>query len=106
ILRRIDLARFQDATVVDLGCGSVNPLAFSFLLLMLGARRGVAIDLEPIQDVAIATKALPAAAAWLLIEPERILGRLAIAPERILANLEGFDLSKLAAGDPAGLDAG
>jgi len=93
--------------VVDLGCGALNPFAFSFLLLMLGAERAYAIDLEPIQNIEIAARALSTAAMWLLLEPKRILGRLpGVAAEDMLANLRGFQLPLLAAGDPAGIAPG
>ena len=97
----------KGATVVDLGCGALNPFAFSFLLLMLGAERAYAIDLEPIQNIEIAARALATTAGWLLLEPRRILGRLAsIAAEDVLANLKGFQLPLLASGDPAGIAPG
>ena len=103
ILGWTPVAALKDATIVDLGCGSLNPFAFSFLLLMLGAKRAYAIDIEPIQNSEIATRALATAAAWLLLEPQRVLDRADIAPEDVLANLRGFQLPLLAAGDPAGI---
>jgi SAM-dependent methyltransferase len=106
ILRRLKPADLKGATVVDLGCGSVNPFAFSFLLLMLGAARAHAIDLEPIQNLEIATKALATAAGWFLLDSSRILGADCISPEDVLGNLNGFQLPLLATGDPAGIAPG
>jgi SAM-dependent methyltransferase len=94
----------QGATIVDLGCGALNPFTFSFLLLMLGAERAYAIDVEPVQNVEIAVRALATAAGWLLLEPKRILGRRAdMVTEDLFSNLNGFQLPLLAAGDPAGI---
>lgn len=103
IIGRMPPAEFRGATVVDLGCGSLNPFGFSFLLLLLGAQRAYAIDLDTIQDVGVAVRALAAAASWLLLDPTRVLGTETIAPEEVLRNLRGFQLPLLAAGDPAGI---
>jgi SAM-dependent methyltransferase len=103
IVARMKDAELNGATIVDLGCGSLNPFAFSFVLLMLGAERAYAIDIEPIQNTETATRALATAAAWLLVEPQRILDRSNIAPADVLKNLYGFQLPLLAAGDPAGI---
>lgn len=96
-------AELRGATVVDLGCGSLNPFVFSFLLLMLGAKRAYAVDLEPIQDMTAAVRALATAASWLLIDPKRVLGSDAIRPGEVLEHLEGFRLPLLVAGDRDGL---
>lgn len=103
ILAVIPRSAVRGATVVDLGCGSLNPFAFSFFFLMLGSQRAYAIDIDPVQDIARAVKALATCASWLLVDSKRILDPDIIAPEEVLRNLRGFDLPKLAAGDPAGL---
>jgi SAM-dependent methyltransferase len=103
ILARVKRNSLRGATIVDLGCGSVNPYTFSFLLLMLGAERAYAIDLEPIQDVPIATRALSTAAGWLLTDPAQVLGGETISPADVLANLHGFQLPLLEAGNPDGI---
>jgi SAM-dependent methyltransferase len=105
ILATIPRSRIQGATVVDLGCGSLNPFAFSFFFLMLGAERAYAIDVDPVQDMRRAVKALSECAGWFLIDSRRILDPDHVRPEAVLGNLRGFDLPKLAAGDPAGLAA-
>ena len=81
-------------------------MTFPFLLLLLGAERAYAISDEPIQGARAATAALATAAAWLLVEPQRVLEHLRLAPEVIVEHLNGFDLSLLAAGDPAGIAPG
>ncbi len=103
ILATVPRSHLQGATVVDLGCGSLNPFAFSFLFLMLGAERAYAIDIDPVQDMGLAVKALATCASWFLIDSKRILDPDQIPPEEVLKNLRGFDLPKLAAGDPTGL---
>lgn len=103
IFAELRITDLHGATVVDLGCGALNPFAFSFLLLMLGAERAYAIDLEPIQNIEVAARALATTAGWLLLEPARILGgHASITAEDVLRNLKGFQLPLLAAGDPAG----
>jgi SAM-dependent methyltransferase len=71
---------FHDATVVDLGCGSLNPFSFGFLCLLLGARRAYAVDLEPVQDERRAVRALTHVAGWLLTDARGLIGR-AVDPE-------------------------
>lgn len=105
ILATLNLSKLQGATIVDLGCGSVNPFTFSFLLLMLGAERAYAVDLEPIQDLGMATRALATAAGWMLLNPKQVLGADITTPIDVLGNLHDFELPLLADGDPAGVAA-
>ncbi|HET6203094.1 MAG TPA: methyltransferase domain-containing protein [Planctomycetota bacterium] len=104
VLAVLPRSRFAGATVVDLGCGSVNPFAFTFLLLSIGAERAYGVDIDPIQDWPRAAKALATCAAWMLVASRRLLDPDRVPPEEVLRNLRGFDLSKLGAGDPAGID--
>jgi SAM-dependent methyltransferase len=92
------------ATIVDLGCGGHNPYGVLFLFLMLGATRGIAIDLDDIQDTRRATRALADLAGILLVNPHEILGDYPVSREQMLRNIASFDLVKLQAGDPAGID--
>jgi SAM-dependent methyltransferase len=94
----------QNATYVELGCGSLNPFGTLFLFLMLGARRGVAVDLDPIQDEKAALSALADLVAFMLIDPHRILADYPIARQSILDNIASFDLAKLGSGDHDGVD--
>jgi SAM-dependent methyltransferase len=94
----------EGATVLDLGCGSLNPLGFLFLLLMLGARRGIAVDLETIHDWPRATTALGSLASAMLVAPQRVIGDRPIQAAQMLHNISSFDLAKLAAGDRTGID--
>ena len=97
-------ADLDGATVVDLGCGSMNPFGFLFPLLMLGARRGVAIDLDEVEDWTRATTALADIAAEALLAPECLFGTRAIPRERMLRNVDTFDFQKLRSGDLEGVD--
>ena len=105
VLDVVPLQTLQGATIVDLGSGSLNPLAFGFVFLALGARRAYSIDLEPVQDAQRAIRALADAAAWLLIDGTFVVGEHAPGPEDVLRNLHGFHLPSLQAGDEAGLAA-
>jgi SAM-dependent methyltransferase len=105
IVERLKPGELNGGTIVDLGCGSLNPFVFSFLFLMLGAQRAFAIDIEPIQDLKVAVRAMATAAAWMLLDSTRILGPPGIAPEAVLKNLQGFQLPLLATGDAAGMPA-
>jgi SAM-dependent methyltransferase len=89
---------------VDVGCGPWNPWGTSFLLLMLGARRCYAFDLERIADQARAARGLADLAASMLLDPRTIVGDYPITADQMLRNLRGFDVAKLKAGDPSGLD--
>jgi SAM-dependent methyltransferase len=93
-----------EATVLDLGCGGVNPGAFLFVLLALGARRGFAVDLDHLHDERLSVRALADVAATMLIDPASIVGAVPIDPHQVLRNLASFDLAKLQRGDLAGLD--
>ncbi len=103
ILSRLRPGELKGGTVVDLGCGSLNPFTFSFLLLAIGAERAHAVDIEPIQNLKVATQALATAASWMLLDSAKILGAASVEPAAVLDNLQGFQLPLLAAGNPKGL---
>jgi len=92
-----------DATYVDLGCGATNPLGASFLFLAAGARRAIAIDADPPEDSGEALRLLADLAALLFVDPGAIVGEQPLTLASLLANLQGFDLAKLRAGDQRGL---
>jgi hypothetical protein len=91
-------------TIVELGSGSINPYGFLFLFLMLGAHRGIAVDLDEIQDIPKALKFLAALTARMLIDPREVIGDYPINREEVMRNIATFDLAKLHRGDPLGLD--
>lgn len=94
-----------DKVWVEVGCGSTNPAGVLFLFLMLGARRGIAIDLDRVQEPGAAVEALADLAAMMLVDPASIVGDHPIDRAQLLANLQGFDLGKLRRGDLAGVAA-
>lgn len=95
----------KDATWVELGCGSVNPWSFSFLLLALGAKQVIPIDLDPVGDPKSACLTLSEVAKVILTNPESIIGwhSAEFTPNVILNNLNGFDLEKLSKGFLSGI---
>lgn len=93
---------FQGACHVDIGCGSVNPLARMFTHLMLGARRIVGIDLDMPTALEESARNLARLASAAILDPSRLYGDFPITSKDVLANLEGFDLAKLQRGDPSG----
>jgi SAM-dependent methyltransferase len=103
ILDRVSVTDLAGAVVVDLGSGSLNPLVFGFVFLMLGVERAYSIDLEPIQNAERAVRALATAAGWLLVDGSAVAGEHAIPPTAVLEHLRGFDLAKLSDGDAAGI---
>lgn len=94
----------KDTTWVEIGSGSLNPAAFLFLILMLGAKRCIAVDPDPIQNPKLAWKALADLAGLLLIDPKCILELEECDPHEMLKNIASFDLPKLRTGDGAGID--
>ena len=92
------------ATIVELGCGSINPFGLLFLFLMVGARRCIAVDLDDIQDISRAVKAAAECAGMMLVDPKQLVGDYPITREQVLQNIASFDLAKLHAGDSSGID--
>jgi SAM-dependent methyltransferase len=91
-------------TVVELGCGSLNPLSLLLLYVLAGARRGIGVDLDPVQDVQLATRALCRTASYMLLDPRLVVGDYPVSREQAAAYARPLDFMKLLAGDPGGLD--
>ncbi|MCK5941056.1 MAG: methyltransferase domain-containing protein [Planctomycetes bacterium] len=97
-----DFPELANAVCIDFGCGGLNPCGPLFTLLLAGARRGIAIDLDQIQSPTCAAKALHtmvSAAVTGTTQP-RIPGDA----QTILDRVASFDLRKLAQGDHSGMD--
>lgn len=94
----------KDAVHVDIGCGSVNPMARLFTHLMLGARRVVGVDLDIPTALDESARNLARLAGAAILDPSRIYADYPITPQQVLANLAGFDLAKLQKGEPTGAD--
>lgn len=96
----------RGSTFLEVGCGSLNPMASLSAFVFLGAKRAIGIDLDPPQNPELAARAVARCAAWMLIEPRLITGDLAVPREEIARNIAEtkLDLGKLWAGDPSGID--
>jgi SAM-dependent methyltransferase len=97
--------QFKGASILELGSGSHNPLNLLFVFVMLGAARGVAVDLEPIQDPSRAFRAMGRSAEAILGDPRRVVGDYPVNRAEIEENLTDFDLQKLRNGSGDGIDA-
>ena len=94
----------KGALHLDIGCGPVNPYGRMFTHLMAGVGRAACLDLDPIHDEARAAHALARLAAAVVLDPSRVFGGIQLSPRQVLANIEDFDLAKLAKGDPSGIN--
>lgn len=94
----------EGATFVDLGCGGVNPLGLLMVFLALGAKRGIGVDLDEVQDQGKAVMALADVAAHMILDSGSIAWDRPIAREQVLKNLASFDLAKLRRGEVDGVD--
>ncbi len=94
----------QGKTIVELGCGGLNPLSRLFVFLMLGAERVIGVDLDVVKDERYAAIALARTAAWMLTNPTTLLAEGAPTPDVVIQRLRGIDLAKLSRGDLSGLD--
>lgn len=90
---------FQGITVVELGCGGLNPLSQLLVFVMLGAKRAIGVDFDAIHDERCAALALSRTAAWMLTDPYSIVGGYAPRHSEMIKNLGGIDLPALAKGD-------
>jgi SAM-dependent methyltransferase len=97
-----NLRELEGATCLDFGCGGLNPLGGMLGLLLAGARRGLAIDLDEVASPVCAVRALYTliSAALTGTTPTPIPG----TRDDLAARIASFDLGLLAVGDPAGID--
>lgn len=101
-----DAVPVEGMTVAELGCGSLHPLGVVFQFVLLGARTGIGIDLDPPQAMNVSARALAHAAALALMDPGMLFDFVpALTRESILHNLAGIDLQRLWHGDIAGAGA-
>jgi hypothetical protein len=61
-----------------------KPIRAAVLFLMLGAKRGIAVDLDSIQDRERALKALADCAAMMLVDPRGLVGDYPIERAKVL----------------------
>jgi SAM-dependent methyltransferase len=88
----------KEATYVDVGCGSVNPYGLSFMYLMLGAHRGICIDLDPAQNLPQSLINLAKIAGKTIINPSKVFCDFNITSQEIIDNIAEFDLTALSNG--------
>ena len=103
------MSRFLDRSIegmtcLEIGAGSMNPLGAVFVGLLLGAARGIAVDLDPPQDYSISARALARCASYALLDPRLLCQRTQCTSADVLRSLQGFDLRKLLQGDLSGID--
>jgi SAM-dependent methyltransferase len=96
--------RIEGASVVELGCGSINPLGTLLFHVLAGAREAHGFDLDPPQDVRTAVRALARLSGYLLSEPTFLLPWLKIDRAAVARRLVGFDLLRMWQGEPDGID--
>lgn len=97
----------EGATVMEIGCGSENPLALLMVFALLGARRCIGVDLdEPYGGNNRMVRGMARAASYLLLDPRLVVGSYPITREQVAANAAEFDLRQLYWGHPAGVPAG
>lgn len=94
--------QLQGARCVDVGCGGLNPVGGLFALLLAGAQSGVGVDLDELESLELAVRALYTVLCAAVTRTSRphLPGTIA----DILDRIDGFDVEKLAAGDVTGVD--
>lgn len=97
--------QIDGSVCVELGCGSQNPFALSMLYLLLGARRVMAVDLEPAQDERYAAWGVAELASMMATDPRLLVGQWPVTRADVASRLEGFDMVELWEGNLRGLDA-
>lgn len=89
---------------VDVGCGSWNPFALSALFLAGGARRSLALDMDPPASPARSIRAIAEVWGMLLLSPAAILGRPLLSRDEIQRNIADFDVDGLLRGEARALE--
>jgi SAM-dependent methyltransferase len=93
-----------NATYIDMGCGAINPFGFMFLLLMLGAKKCICVEPDPLQDPVYILQNMAKIFPKILTNSERIIGNYRITKEEIINNIASFDLESLEKGEWKGVD--
>ena len=94
----------RGGTFVELGCGGKNPLSSLAILVAAGARRGIGIDLDQL-DEGLAMRSLARTVIELIAAPELYLAPYPIRGEDVRRRFEALDLEALLAGRAEGLGA-
>jgi len=104
MIDELKASHIPGTTVVELGCGGMNPLARLLVFLMLGAKQAIGYDLDDIQDPHMASLYLARSAAWVLMDPEAMAGLGHPSRQQMISNLEALDLRRLEQGDWGGIE--
>lgn len=95
-------AWLEGKTYLEFGCGGLNPGGTGVAMLLAGAQKYYSLDLDAIESIPAATRALYTVACAALTDTEGAVFR-APATE-LLDRIASFDLKKIAAGDATGVD--
>lgn len=97
------LPELRGATCLDFGSGGLSPLGGLFTLLLAGAQKGIALDLDNVQSLPCATQAL------YHVLCAALTGTLRPAvpgpADQIISRVSTFNITRLSNGDPSGIDA-
>ena len=88
---------------LDLGCGSVNPYGPSAMMLALGARDALAVDIEEVVDHGVAVRTIYSHICDLVTGVE--LAGQPLSAVEILDNIPDMNLRQCATGDCSGIPA-
>ncbi len=89
----------KNATFVDVGCGSLNPFGLSFIYLMLGAKKAIAIDPDSPKNLRQSIANLAKVVGKTIVNPSKVFGDFRISSQEIIENLSSFDLVTLSEGN-------
>lgn len=92
----------EGAAYLELGCGSVNPLALGLVFVAAGAASYTAVDIEEVQDAARAARGMARLVDTLLADPRNVLQDFPISRDQIVANLHDVDVAALREGNLGG----
>lgn len=91
--------RARNATCIELGTGALNPFGSLMPFLALGARRIIALDLEPVVDLAMIGRFAFEQLADIALDPKGYLGPAAPDSAEVLRSIAWMDLPALRRGD-------
>lgn len=90
-------------SIVEFGCGGINPLAGHLAFAALGARKCTGLDLEAPNNPELAARSMFEVAAEMLLAPNLFFAPASPGVDWVRKNLEGIDFQRLRGGDLGGL---
>lgn len=91
------------AVILNVGCGTLNPLGGLIPLFGLGAAEVMGLDLAPFESTPFATRVLYSIASDMMADPRRYLLNCDLSEEKLISNLRRLNLDQLRVGDFTGL---